>query len=156
MGRHGGNMDHNDVAPGTVVYLPVFVAGGLLSVGDVHASMGDGETTGGGIDIPAEVTIGVSLLKGCSICRPILELEGHVVTTANGPEFFGAAEIAIREMADLLRRKLGVDWEEALQLVSARGDLLCGQTARGPFDLTLRCKFPRLWEGPLFRSTEEA
>ena len=31
--------------PGTTVYLPVNVAGGLLSMGDLHAAMGTAEPT---------------------------------------------------------------------------------------------------------------
>jgi len=47
-GPHGGNLDINAVSIGATIYLPVAVPGGLLSIGDVHASMGDGELTGGG------------------------------------------------------------------------------------------------------------
>ncbi len=38
-GPHGGNMDHNDVRVGARVHLPVFVPGGLLAIGDIHASI---------------------------------------------------------------------------------------------------------------------
>jgi amidase len=43
---HGGNMDCPSLTVGSTVLLPVNVAGGLLSLGDVHASMGDAEVTG--------------------------------------------------------------------------------------------------------------
>ena len=45
----GGNMDCNLITVGSTVYLPVEVPGGLLQMGDIHASMGDGELTGTGI-----------------------------------------------------------------------------------------------------------
>ncbi|WP_171074852.1 acetamidase/formamidase family protein [Nonomuraea basaltis] len=41
--ENGGNMDINKLGPGSKVYFPVFVAGGLLSLGDHHLSAGDGE-----------------------------------------------------------------------------------------------------------------
>ncbi|MEU6719324.1 acetamidase/formamidase family protein [Nonomuraea sp. NPDC046802] len=41
--ENGGNMDINQLGPGSMVYFPVFVAGGLLSLGDHHLSAGDGE-----------------------------------------------------------------------------------------------------------------
>src|SRR5436190_5677165 len=63
-GLHGGNMDNSEVRTGSTVHLPVQVAGGLLSVGDVHASMGDGEVTMIGLEIPAVVTVTVNLQKG--------------------------------------------------------------------------------------------
>jgi amidase len=54
---HGGNMDLPDVAPGAIIYLPVYKTGGLLYVGDCHATQGDGELTGVAIDQPATVTL---------------------------------------------------------------------------------------------------
>ena len=41
--ENGGNMDINKLGPGAKVYFPVFVEGGLLSLGDHHLSAGDGE-----------------------------------------------------------------------------------------------------------------
>ena len=40
LGYHGGNLDFNDITEGTTVHLPALVAGGMLAIGDVHASMG--------------------------------------------------------------------------------------------------------------------
>ena len=42
-GPHGGNLDLIEVCPGNTVFLPVFVEGALLYVGDAHAAMGHGE-----------------------------------------------------------------------------------------------------------------
>ena len=44
-GDHGGNMDCTKISEGTTLYLPVFVPGALLSMGDLHAVMGDGCVT---------------------------------------------------------------------------------------------------------------
>ena len=43
--EHGGNCDIKDLSRGSKVYLPVYVKGGGLSVGDLHFSQGDGEIT---------------------------------------------------------------------------------------------------------------
>ena len=40
---HGGNLDCTLIRPGATLYLPVNVPGALLSLGDLHAAMGDGE-----------------------------------------------------------------------------------------------------------------
>ncbi|HUU33587.1 MAG TPA: acetamidase/formamidase family protein, partial [Vicinamibacterales bacterium] len=45
-GWHGGNLDNKDLVAGSTLYLPVHVAGALLSVGDGHALQGHGEVTG--------------------------------------------------------------------------------------------------------------
>lgn len=60
--RSGGNMDLQEVCPGTTITLPVECAGALLHIGDVHAIMGDGEICrGGGIECQAKVTLKVEL-----------------------------------------------------------------------------------------------
>ena len=61
-GPHGGNLDVQEFAPGTRVFLPVAVEGALLYVGDCHAVQGDGELCGfGAIEIRSRVTIRVDL-----------------------------------------------------------------------------------------------
>ncbi|MCL2774476.1 MAG: acetamidase/formamidase family protein, partial [Oscillospiraceae bacterium] len=49
-GNYGGNMDNNAITAGVKVYLPVFVDGALLGIGDIHAVMGDGEVFGQGVE----------------------------------------------------------------------------------------------------------
>ncbi|VUC27572.1 unnamed protein product [Clonostachys rosea] len=43
--EHGGNIDSASLTRGSRIYLPVFVPGAILSVGDLHFSEGDGEPT---------------------------------------------------------------------------------------------------------------
>ena len=45
-GEWGGNLDIRDVAPGNRILLPIYHAGALFYLGDVHASQGDTEFTG--------------------------------------------------------------------------------------------------------------
>lgn len=46
----GGNLDNWRTGPGSRIFLPVAVAGGLLSLGDPHASQGDSELCGTAIE----------------------------------------------------------------------------------------------------------
>lgn len=46
----GGNIDNRRLGVGATVYYPVQVAGALFSAGDTHASMGDSELDGTGIE----------------------------------------------------------------------------------------------------------
>ena len=41
--EYGGNIDNKEFIPGTSLFLPVFVPGANMSVGDGHAVQGDGE-----------------------------------------------------------------------------------------------------------------
>ena len=121
-GPHGGNMDNNDVAPGATVFLPVFVPGGLFGLGDVHASMGDGELSGGGFDVPAEVTLRVGLRKGLRLRWPRIERDGHVITTGAHGDPLEAMRLAVEEMVGLLGEHLRLGRADALMLLSVRGD----------------------------------
>ena len=59
-GRHGGNMDAQEVCAGASVLLPVEVPGALLHLGDAHAIQGDGELCGaGGVECRATVRLSV-------------------------------------------------------------------------------------------------
>ena len=55
-----GNVDVPDLGIGATVVLPVHHPGGLLSLGDCHGRQGDGEISGGGIEIQADIEVRVS------------------------------------------------------------------------------------------------
>ncbi len=143
-GTHGGNLDINDVAVGAKIYLPVSVDGALLALGDVHARMGDGELTGGGIDAGAEVTIRVDVLEGRTWARPWIETPTGWVTCANAPDLAEAIRLATSDMATLLAEKLSISREEAFILIGACGDARPGQAAQLGMDATARVGVPRL------------
>ena len=56
-------MDNKLITKGTRLYFPVRVPGALLQMGDVHATMGDAELCGTGIEIAAQITVRVNVLK---------------------------------------------------------------------------------------------
>src|ERR671936_2012207 len=53
-GRHGGNLDNHLHGEGARIYFPVRQEGGMSAVGDMHASMGDGEVCFTGVEIAGE------------------------------------------------------------------------------------------------------
>lgn len=61
--EHGGNLDIRYLGVGATVYLPCFVAGCGLAVGDVHFAQGDGEVSGTAIEMDATVTLTTVLIK---------------------------------------------------------------------------------------------
>ena len=126
-GPHGGNMDHNDVRVGATVHLPVAVPGALLGIGDVHATMGEGEISITALEICAEVTVRVELDRGASTGRPWLEFPDCWISTGDGPGIADAIRVACDEMADLLKTKLGLTEAEAFMLISIRGDVKVSQ-----------------------------
>lgn len=139
-GPHGGNMDNNYISPGSKVYLPVFVPGGLLSAGDVHACMGDGEVSMVGLDIAAEITLRIELLKNEHASRPWIETaEGDWVTTGDGLDIGAALQTACDEMVNLLMHRLHLSFEDAYMLATIRADLgICQACDPGKFPATVR------------------
>jgi amidase len=143
-GAHGGNMDNNEIKEGAKVHLPVFVAGALMGIGDVHASMGDGEISMVGFEICAEVTAKINLVKGEKISRPWIETsDGRWVTTGDSLDAEEAMRIASEEMVKLLMRNWKLSFEEAYMLVTARGDLgICQACQPGKIPVTTRMSIP--------------
>ena len=63
--ENGGNQDIKNFTRGARVFLPVYVDGGKLSVGDLHFSQGDGEITFcGAIEMGGFIDLRVDLIKG--------------------------------------------------------------------------------------------
>jgi amidase len=144
-GPHGGNMDNRYITTGAVVHLPVGVSGALLGIGDVHASMGDGEITMIGLEICAEVTVRIHLHRNIQIKRPWIETAEHWVTTGDNVDPAQALRIAADEMCSLLQSKLGLSFHEAYMLMSARGDVqICQICEPGDFPVTTRAVFPKI------------
>jgi amidase len=147
-GPQGSNIDVNAVTVGARVHLPVHVPGALLAIGDVHASMGDGEVSGTGVEIAGEVTVRVNLVPGAAPARPWIETAEEWITTGSGPTLEDAVEMAVEELTGQLMERFGLSRTEAFLLVSARGDVRIGQCARiGGLDATAYAMFPKSVEG---------
>jgi acetamidase/formamidase len=83
-GPHGGNMDIVEVRPGSTVWLPVFVEGALLYVGDAHAAMGHGELSASGLEMPATSTLTVNLVKNKKLAGVRVETPHEIMTVVTG------------------------------------------------------------------------
>jgi amidase len=118
-GEHGGNMDYRGFVAGVTVYFPVFVPGALLYVGDGHATQGDGEIVGTGIEISMEVQFTVHVVKGKPIRWPRGENAEYIFAVGNARPLDQAVQHATTEMLRWLNEEYGLD---------ARGaSLLLGQ-----------------------------
>jgi acetamidase/formamidase len=73
LGSFGGNMDYNQLREGVTVYLPVYVPGALLFVGDGHAAQGAGELTGNALETSMDFEFTVNLEAGGSPPNPRME-----------------------------------------------------------------------------------
>ena len=69
----GGNIDNWRIGKGATMYYPVAVEGGLLSVGDSHASQGDSEMCGTAIECSLNGTFQIILHKKSDLAGTALE-----------------------------------------------------------------------------------
>ena len=108
-GRHGGNMDYRGFVVGVDIYLPVAVEGALIFVGDGHATQGDGEIVGTGIEISFEVEFTARVIKGKQIGWPRGENATHIFTVGNARPLDQALQHATTEMAKWLQEDYALD-----------------------------------------------
>lgn len=131
--RVGGNLDIRDLSAGTTLYLPVEVAGALLSIGDTHAAQGDGEVCGTAIESQMDVVVKLDLIKSTPLASPRfstpgpvtrhLDSAGYEAFTGVGPDLMQAARQAVSSTVDWLCREHHMPAEQAYMLCSVCGDL---------------------------------
>jgi acetamidase/formamidase len=107
--EHGGNMDYNGFVAGVTVYFPVFSPGALFHIGDGHATQGDGEIVGTGIEISFDVQFTVDLHKGKRIFWPRGENTDYIFTVGNARPLDQCVQHATTEMARWLQEDYGLD-----------------------------------------------
>ena len=114
---HGGNMDYRGFVAGVTVYFPVFVPGALLHVGDGHATQGDGEIVGTGIEITMEVQFTVQVIKGKRIRWPRGENAEYIFAVGNARPLDQATQHATTEMLRWLKEDYGLNTTSASLLL---------------------------------------
>ncbi len=145
-GNHGGNMDYRMFGAGTTVWFPVFSPGALFFLGDCHATQGDGEIVGTGIETCFEVEVRLTVEKQRPIGWPRGETADDIFTVGNARPLDQALQHATTEML----RWLGEDYDLDLNAASH----LLGQVVRydvgNVFDpaYTMACRVAKKWLPP--------
>jgi len=123
-GPSGGNMDCPEVRAGNTVFLGVNVPGALLSFGDGHYAMGEGEIMGAAIEGAMNVELFVELVKKQTTPVPRIENADEVMFVGTGRPLEDAARVAFKAMVGWVRERSGMTEIDAYQCVS--------QLARAP------------------------
>ncbi|CAN5167031.1 acetamidase/formamidase family protein [soil metagenome] len=154
----GGNIDNRRAGRGSTMYLPVSVPGGLFSVGDPHASQGDGEVCGTAIETSMTGVFQLILHKKADLeGTPVLDLNYPLLETADEWVLHGfsyanyltelgdkaqseiyqkssldhAMRDAFRKMRRFLMTYKGLSEDEALSLMSVAVDFGVTQVVDG-------------------------
>src|SRR5207237_6527154 len=117
-GPFGGNMDCPEVRAGNTVFLGVNVPGALLSFGDGHYAMGEGEIMGAAIEGAMHVDVYVELLKGRATPVPRIENADEVMFVGSGRPLEDAARVAFKAMVGWVQHETGMSEVDAYQFVS--------------------------------------
>lgn len=128
--RHGGNLDDHLHGKGARIFFPVRQPGGLFAVGDMHASMGDGEICFTGVEIAGEVDIRFGLLKGKQATWPVTELSDRWVPHATADSYDDALQLVSEEAARLLVDEHAFSVEDAFIFLSVACDAGVAQACK--------------------------
>jgi len=120
-GDHGGNIDTTLIKEGATAFLPVFVDGGLLVMGDLHAAMGDGESFYMGLEVAGEVEVEVKVRRDIKIDVPFVLADNRFASIATDIDADAALKKAMKKLVDFVVDHSSLDFYEA--------GIICGLTA---------------------------
>lgn len=117
-GIGGGNIDCRDVKPGNTFFVNSQNEGGLLFVGDVHASQGDAEFSGVAAETKAEVTLSVDVIPGKKIPYPRIETPTSLISLYNSRPLEHAVTKAVFNLMEWLVEEYGMSRRDAYMQIS--------------------------------------
>jgi acetamidase/formamidase len=112
LGSFGGNMDYGQLREGVTVYLPVFVPGALLFVGDGHALQGAGELTGDALETSMDIEFTVELNPGMAPPAPRFENADYFMASGIAGSIDDAFRGATTNLVRWMERKYGLNAAE--------------------------------------------
>jgi acetamidase/formamidase len=130
-GPHGGNMDIVEVCPGNTVYLPVFVPGGYLYVGDAHAAMGHGELSATGLEMAALSTITVDVVRAAKLAGPRIKSPSEIMSVVSGTPMERSIAEAYARLILWMEESYGWNRWAAYDLLTHVGQISVGYYAAG-------------------------
>lgn len=131
-GNYGGNIDNRHLQVGSRIFLPLFVEGGLFSIGDGHSAQGDGEVNVTAIETSMNGTIRLNLHKNFHLSTPIAETPEHIITMGFGETLDEAFKLALQNTIEFLTSFTNLSSEEAYVLCSLAVNFHITQVVNSP------------------------
>jgi acetamidase/formamidase len=128
--KNGSNMDVNELQEGSTFYVPVFVKGGLIWVGDAHCLQGNGEVNLTALECSYRaIDLQPIVRKDLHIDWPRAETSTHWIFMGFDEDLNEAMKIAVRETVDFLaaQKMVPMSREEAYSLTSMIADCRVSQ-----------------------------
>jgi acetamidase/formamidase len=134
-------MDIKEVTEGNTVYLPVYVDGALLHLGDAHAAQGSGELCATALEMPATVTMTIDLLKGKTIPRPRIRSKEEIMCVAAGRPMERSVAQAYADLILWMEEEFDVPRWDALSLLTMVGEISVGYHFEGTVAAKVRLEY---------------
>jgi acetamidase/formamidase len=129
---HTGNLDNKDLIAGTTLYLPVYAAGALFSVGDAHAAQGHGEVDVSAIETGNRGRFQLIVRKDMKLTWPRAENDTHWIVMGLNPNLEEAMKMAVRETISFITERFPkLSREEAYMIASIAVDYHVTQVVDG-------------------------
>jgi acetamidase/formamidase len=131
-GVHTGNIDNRDMVAGTTLFMPVYAAGALFSVGDAHAAQGQGEVDLSAIETGNRGKFQFIVRKDMKLTWPRAETPTHWMVMGLNPNLEEAMKIAVRETILFITQRFPkLSREEAYMIASVAVDYHVTQVVDG-------------------------
>jgi acetamidase/formamidase len=131
-GVHTGNIDNKDIGAGATLYMPIYAAGALFSVGDAHAAQGEGEVDLTAIETGLRGRFQLIVRKDMKITWPRAETATHWIVMGLNPNLEEAMKMAVRETIGFITQRFPkLSREEAYMIASVAVDYHVTQVVDG-------------------------
>jgi len=117
-GAFGGNWDIRDVKRGSKIWLPVFHRGGLLWLGDLHGSQGDGEWCGVAHEVAGVGVLKCEVIRNQTIPYARIETEDSLIQLNSGRPVERVLDEATIWLMGWLRNDYGLEKLECVDLLA--------------------------------------
>jgi len=132
---YGGNLDLKDLVPGSSLYLPIELAGGMFFIGDPHFNQGDGEVALTALEASLRSKLRLTLLKAGDPAipgkgpfkEPFAETPDYWIPIGLDPDLNVAMKKTVRAAIKFLEDKMGMDGASAMAYLSAATDFEISQ-----------------------------
>jgi len=142
--KNGSNMDLNELQAGSTLYVPVFLKGGLIWIGDAHCRQGNGEVNLTALECAyKEIEIQPVVRKDLKIEWPRAETKDNWIFTGFDEDLNQAMRIAVQQTVNWLstQKIVPMSREEAYALTSMAGD--CRVTEVVDIRKGVHCMIPK-------------
>ncbi len=151
-GPHGGNMDIIEVCPGSTIFLPVFVPGGYLYLGDAHAAMGHGELSATGLEMAAISTVTIGLVHEAKLACPRIKSANEIMTVVSGTPMERSIAEAYARLILWMEQEYGWNRWAAYDLLTHVGQVSVGFYALGTVAAKVAIRYVETQHASLSRS----